>query len=93
MFCYTSILADVFLKRCLLFLSQVPTSVVTYPFKKLPRGAWVAQLFKHLPCAQVMIPEGWGGVPPTSGSLLSGESASPSPSAAPPAYGLSLRVK
>ena len=39
-------------------------------------GAWVAQSVKRLPSAQVMIPD----VRPTSGSLLSGEAASPSPS-------------
>jgi len=42
-----------------------------------PRGTWVAQLVKRLPWAQVMIP----------GSLLSGESASPS--ALPPVFMLS----
>ena len=45
---------------------------------------------KHLPSAQVMIPGSWDGAQITSGSLLSGEPASPSPSAAPPAYALSL---
>ena len=42
-------------------------------------GIWVAQVARHLPLAQVMIP--WLRLRPASGSLLSGESASPS---APP---------
>ena len=42
-------------------------------------GAWVAQLVKRLSSAQDMI--GVLGSSPMSGSLLSGESASPSPSA------------
>ena len=42
----------------------------------------MAQLVKRLPLAQVMIPRSWS---PTLGSLLSGESASPCPSAPPPA--------
>ena len=45
------------------------------------RGAWVAQSVKCLPSAQVMIPGFWNGAP-TSGFLLSRESASPSPSPA-----------
>ena len=42
--------------------------------KNLPRNAWVPQSVKHLPAAQVMIPESWDQVPhpaPCSvGSLL-----------------------
>ena len=55
---------------------------------KLTRGAWVAQLVKHLPLAQVMIPGSWNRAP-ESVSLLSGESASPH-SAPPPAPALSV---
>jgi len=44
----------------------------------LLRGAWVAQSVRRLPSAQVL------GSGPTSGSLLSGESASLSPPAPPP---------
>ena len=45
----------------------------------------------HLPSTQVMIPGSWGPrIGPTWGSLLSEKPASPSPSAAPPAYALSL---
>ena len=40
----------------------------------------MAQSVKHLPLAQVMIPGSWDQVPHQA-SLLSGESASPSPSA------------
>ena len=43
-------------------------------------------MVKHLPSAQVMISGSWD---PASGSLLSGESASPSASAPPPACVLS----
>ena len=44
----------------------------------------MAQLGKPLPSAQVMIPDPWVlGLSPTSGSLLSGESAPPSPSVPP----------
>ena len=55
-------------------------------FKSYSGGTWVAQLVKHLPLAQVMIP-GLGSSP-LSGSLLSGESAFPS--APPPACALAL---
>ena len=57
-------------------------------------GAWVAQLVKRLPLAQVMTPRvlGWR---PASGSLLVGESASPSTPALtcalPLSYSLSLK--
>jgi len=50
-------------------------------------GAWVAQMVKHLPLAQVMIPGSWDGAP-AWGSLLGGEPASPS--TVPPACALSL---
>lgn len=46
-------------------------------------GTWVAQSFKHLPLAQVMILGSWDGTP-ALGSLLSREFASPSPSALAP---------
>ena len=46
-------------------------------------GTWVAQLGKHLSLAQVMILGSCDPVP--FGSLLSGESASPSSSVPPPA--------
>ena len=48
-------------------------------------------MVKHLPLAQVMIPGvlEWN---PVFGSLLSGESASPSPSAIPPACDLWLSL-
>ena len=52
------------------------------------RGPWVARLVKCLPLAQVTILK--SGIEPASGSLLSGESASPSPSASPPACALSF---
>ena len=41
-------------------------------------GTWVAQCVKRLPLAQVIIPGSWDPAP-TSGSLLNGDSASPSP--------------
>ena len=48
------------------------------------QGAWVAQLVKHPPSAQVMI-QGLGWSPPLTLTLtlLSGEPVSPSPSAVP----------
>ena len=64
-------------------------------FKKIMLlGTWVAQLVRHLPLAKVMISGGRGrglspGMSPTSGSLRSGESASPS---APPHCLCSLSV-
>ena len=45
-----------------------------YAFNQLVWGAWVVQLVKYPPLAQVMIL----GPSPASGSPLSGESASPS---------------
>ena len=59
---------------------------------KHPRGAWVAQSVKHLPSARVMISGSWDQAP-TSGSLLSRESTSPSPSASSPACALTLSLK
>ena len=60
----------------------------------LPWGAWVAQSVKHLPLAQVMISGSWDQSPHQAPcSVLSGESASPSPSASPPALSLSLTNK
>ena len=53
------------------------------------RGAWVAQLVKCLPSAQVMI-LGVLGLSPTAGSLLGKVSACPSPSAPPPTPALVL---
>ena len=52
-------------------------SRVKFVIKTMILGAWVTQSVKHLPSAQVMTPGvlGWS---PASGSLLSGESASPS---------------
>ena len=52
--------------------------------KALCWGTWVAQSVKHLSKAQVMIPGVLGWSPVSSGSLLSGESASPSPSVPSP---------
>ena len=52
------------------------------------RGAWVAQLVKRLPFAQVMITG--LGVELHRGSLLNGESASPSPLPFPLAHVLSV---
>ena len=49
----------------------------------------MAQLVKHLTSAQVMISGSWDQVP-CWGSLLSGESASPSPSVPPARLVLSL---
>ena len=50
-------------------------------------GNWVAQLVKHLPSAQVMISKFLGSSPTShQGSLLSGESGSPSPSALSPSF-------
>ena len=55
--------------------------------KNKPRGAWVAQLVK---CLTLDFNSGHDlrilGSSPTSGSLLSGEFASPSPFARPPAH-------
>ena len=53
------------------------------------RGAWVAQLVKCLPSAQVMISGSWDRAL-LSGSLLSEESASLSPSATSPAHAFFL---
>ena len=58
-------------------------------------GTWMAQWVKHLPLAQVETLGSWDGVPST-GSLLRGESASPSPSTSSQAYAclyLSLSLK
>ena len=61
------------------------------PYKKVNlRGAWMAQSVKHLPSAGhdlIVL-----GSSPTSTSLLSRESACPSPSAPPPAHALSLSL-
>jgi len=52
------------------------------------RGPWVAQFVGPLPWAQVTI-LGWR---PAAGSLLRGRSASPSPSASPPACAHTLSL-
>ena len=54
-------------------------------------GVWVAQLVKHLPLFQVMIPGFLDGAP--LGSLLSREPASPSPSVVLPSCLLSFSLK
>ena len=58
-------------------------------------GIWVAQSVRHLPSAQVLNPGSWDQDPRWLSSLLSGESASPSPSAPPTPllYSLSLSLK
>ena len=53
--------------------------------KPCMRGTWVAQSVKQLPLAWVMIPGSRDGAP-ALGSLLRGESASPSPVPPPPTY-------
>ena len=50
--------------------------------------AWVVQLVKHLPSVQVMLSGSWDRAPQL-GSLLSGESASPSTPAPARAFFLS----
>ena len=60
------------------------------PLKQMSRDTWVAQSVKHLPSAQVMIPGSWDGGPHSSGLLLSGKPASPSPSL--PACALSFSL-
>ena len=65
-------------------LGGMPTTrACSHPQKPQSRGAWGAQSVKHLPSAPVMIPGSWDRVPRWGWgeSLLSGESASPSPSA------------
>ena len=62
-------------------------NTVTQSGKMGLMGAWVAQLVKCLPLAQVMIPESWSS--PASGSLLRRETASPFPSVPLPSHSLS----
>ena len=65
----------------------------THTHTHIYMSAWVAHMVKHLPLAQVMIPHRVLGSSPTLGSLLSGECASPSPTAPPfPALALSLSL-
>ena len=61
------------------------------------RGPWVAQSVKHLPSAQIMISASGHdlqvlGSSSELGSLLSRESASPSPFARPPPHVLFLSL-
>ena len=67
------------------------TWVFHLPFKKVPRGASAVQLLEPQTLG-FSSGHGFGvlGLSSALGSLLSGEPASPSPSAAPPAYALSL---
>ena len=57
--------------------------------KKLPWGS-LGGLVKRLPSVQVMISRSWDQAPHQSGSLLNGESASPSPPPAPLVFTCSL---
>ena len=57
-----------------------PLQLNTAIHKKSARGAWVAQLVKYLPSGPVSVL----GLIPMAGSLLSGDPASPYPSAVPP---------
>ena len=59
---------------------------------KTVRGACVAQSVKRLPSVEFMILGSWDRAP-MSGSLLSGESASPSPSEPPGPHDFSPSVK
>ena len=59
-------------------------------FKFYSQGAWVAQSFKHLPLAQVMIPGSWDGVShPAPGSA--GTQLPPLPLPLLPTHAISLK--
>jgi len=68
------------------------TNELTEIKKIINGGAWVAQSVKPLPLAQIMIPGFWD--PAWSGSLLSGKTASPSPTshACVPSLAVSIKI-
>ena len=71
-------------------LKALRSSLDVYPFFKILflGGLWVAQSVKCLSLAQVMIPQSWNQAP-HGAPCSAGESASPSLSAALPAWALS----
>ena len=69
-----------------IWVGEVKEDELLRSIKKL--GCLMAQPVKCLPSAQIMISWSWMEAMP--GSLLSGESASPTPSAAPPTWVFSL---